>query len=702
MNKYQLSNGLDVILYEDHSLPTATVNFWYHVGSKNEKPGHTGFAHLFEAPDVRRQRASPEDFTPWLESVGGDNNASTSEDRTNYFKTLPVNQLERMLWLESDRMGFLPPAISQKSLDTQRDVVKNERRQRMDNKPYAKGYELTLSAIYPPTHPYSWPVIGSMEDLERASLQDVKDFFTEYYAPNNASLVVAGDINPAQVKEWVEKYFGPLPSGQPIERIAQWIPTVDGVKRINAEDRVELARFSVNWPSPAMYQPGDADLDLFANVLAGGKTSRLYKALVYDRQIAQDVSAYQNSNEINSVFTIDVTAKPGHSLDEIETAVNEVLDELLTKGFTKGELENAKTVYEAGYVRSLQNVHNIADQLNEYNTFFGDPGRFQWDLDRYNNATAKSVLTAGRRYLKPDAKVIVNIYPQGDFEAAKTEVNRTQMPGAGAEPSFTPPTIQRAKLSNGMDLLLVEKHNLPLIQTNIVMKSGWAADPADKPGSAALTADMLDEGTKTKNALQISETAKSIGASLGTSSSFDGSFVNLNVLKKNYDKGLELMTDVLLNPTFSEKELERLRMNYLGRIMQEGREPVTSAFKTYYRLLFGPGHPYGQPQTGSGTESSIKAITRDDLVNYYKANYLSNNAAVVVVGDITLAEAKAKLDKALAKWSTGTVAALTCRRPRRWQRRASSSSTRRTLRRAWSSSATSASSAAIPTSSPSA
>ncbi len=648
--KYELPNGLDVILHEDHSIPVVTVNTWYHVGSKNEKRGRTGFAHLYEHLMFEGSEHHDSDYGKEIEKMGGSDNASTSEDRTNYYETVPSNYLETALWLESDRMGFFLPTMTQEKLDLQRDVVKNERRQRIDNQPYSKAYELTLNAVYPDKHPYSWPIIGSMEDLSAASLEDVKDFFRQYYVPNNASLCISGDFDPAQAKQWVEKYFSAIPPGVPLDRMDQWVPQLDGVKRIEAEDRVSLARFHSAWTSPPQYAPGDAELDLFANVLASGKTSRLYKTLVYDQQIAQDVSAYQQSSEINGTFNIEVTAKEGHSLEEIERAVDAVVREVLEKGITPAELKQAQTGYEAGFVRSLQRGAGIADRLNNYNTYLGDPGRFQWDLDRYMHATAADVQKAARQYIDLSRCAIINIYPMGDLAAAQTDIKRDAMPTAAAEPSFSPPVIQQATLSNGMKLLLVEKHQLPLVQVNYILKSGWASDPADKPGSARLTAELLDEGTKTRSALQISEQAKAMGASLGTSSSFDGSFVTLNVLKRNLKEGLNLMTDVLFNPTFPQEELERQRQMYLGRIQQESRQPSTVAQKTFQRLLYGTHHPYSQPATGSGTEASIKAITRDDLVNFYTAHYFDKNAALVVVGDMTLAETKEQLEKAFKAW----------------------------------------------------
>ncbi|UCE66566.1 MAG: insulinase family protein, partial [Candidatus Zixiibacteriota bacterium] len=657
--KYELSNGLDVILHEDHSIPMVSVNIWYHVGSKNEKPGRTGFAHLFEHMMFEGSEHHDTDFSESIGKYGGVENGGTNGDVTMYWENIPSNYLEKILWLEADRMGFLIPAMTQERLDNQRDVVKNERRYRLDNQPYAKSYELLLDLMYPKDHPYSHSVIGSMEDLSAASLEDVQEFFKLYYAPNNASLCMAGDFDPDQTKKWVEKYFGPIPPGAPIDRIESWIPRLTEVKRASATDKVSLPRLYMQWHTPAYYAPGDAELDLLASILSSGKSSRLYKALVYEKQIAQDVSARQSSGEISSVFEIEVTAKEGHTLDEIEREVDAILADLLTNGFTEEELARAKTTWESGFVRNLQAVGGFggrAGKLNSYNTYLGNPGKLLWDRARYTDATAESVMKYAREYIDLNRRGILRIDPQGDLSEAEEKPDMAIQPDAGPEPSFTPPEIQTATLSNGMELYLVENHKLPLVQVNLVINSGWAADPADRPGAAALTADLLNEGTKNRDAFEISDEIQRLGATLNTGSGFDDSYANLNTLRRNIDPALDLMADMILNPTFPDDELERLRGIYLGRVQQEARQPFTSAYKVFNREIYGADHPYAQPYTGSGTEASIKAISRSDLESFYKANYLPNNTAAVVVGDITLGEAKSKLGKAFKKWKKGDIA----------------------------------------------
>ncbi len=663
--KYTLDNGLQVILHEDHSIPMVSVNIWYHVGSKNEEPGRTGFAHLFEHMMFQGSEHSGSEYFKPIEKVGGEVNGSTTQDRTNYWENVPSDQLELALWLESDRMAYLLPAMTEESFQNQQDVVKNEKRQR-DNSPYSRSDELLGDLLYPDEHPYSWTVIGSLDDLSAASLEDVKEFFRLYYAPNNASLCIAGDFDPEVAKALVAKYFAPVPPGRPVERMEAWVPQLEGERRAVTEDAVELPRLYLAWNTPGWYQPGDAELDFISDVLSSGKTSRLYKRLVYDLQIAQDVAAYQDSMEMSSQFVIQATARPGHDLAELETVIDEELTKLLADGVTSEELDLALTANESAKIRGLQRVGGFggrADRLNRYNVFTGDPGYLAEDFARYRRITTDDLRSTARRYLDIGRRAVLHIVPQGNLEAAADEPDRSVKPVSTGQPVFDPPAIQRATLANGLELFLVEKHDLPLVDINLCLLSGWAADPAGRPGTAALTAELLDEGTTSRSALEISEQARRLGARLGTGSFFDGSFVNLNILKRNLDQGLALVGDLVLNPNFPQAELERKRKNYLGRIRQESAQPVITAIKILQRRLYGPAHPYAQSFTGTGTADSLAALTRDDMVRFHASHYLPNNAAAVVVGDITLAEAKAKLEQTFASWRQGPVTRLSVPAP---------------------------------------
>jgi zinc protease len=658
--KYELPNGLDVILYEDHSIPMVTVNILYHVGSKNEKPGRTGFAHLFEHMMFQGSEHFNRPYSEGIVKYGGRRNGGTNSDLTMYYENMPSNYLEKTLWLEADRMGYLLPAVVQERFDTQISVVTNEKKQRYDDQPYGKVQEIYRKLIFPANHPYSWTTIGRVEDLEAATLEDVHEFFKTYYTPSNASLCIAGDFNPADAKKWVENYFGPISAGPAIERMKQWVPVLSEEIRATVEDNVSLPRLYMVWHTPPQYAPGHAEFELLTDILGDGKTSRLYSTLVYDLQIAQDIKVSQVDREIGCTFHITVTAKDGHTLEEIESEIDILLAELLTNGVSPNELERVKASHEADFIRKLQYIGGFngrAARLNEYNTFLGDPAKLVWDKDRYTNVTTDDILSYVRDFLKPSSRLVLYVVPFGEKETIDILTDMAIEPGSEAEPDFTPPEIQTASLSNGMEIYLVEDHELPLVQLNLVIKSGWAADPSKRPGAASLTAELLNEGTKNRNALDISDEVRRLGAKLNSTSYFDNSSVELNVLKKNLDQALDLMADVVLNPTFPEEELQRQKEIYLGKIQQESQQPYPAAFNSFLRELYGEDHPYGQPYTGSGTKESITAITRSDIIDYFKANYLPNNTTAIVVGDITLNEAKSKIEKVFKKWEDGTVVA---------------------------------------------
>lgn len=419
---FVLPNGLRVILHEDHSTPTVSVNIWYHAGSGREKPGRTGFAHLFEHIMFEGSGHVAEgDFDNFLEAAGGNNNGSTNSDRTNYYETIPSNALDLALFLESDRMGYLLDAMSPEKVDGQRDVVKNERRQRYENTPYGLAFPTLGENLYPPDHPYHWPTIGYMEDLTAASYEDVADFFKKYYAPNNASLVIAGDLDPAKTRALVEKWFVDVRRGAAVPPLATPSAYLAEEKRLVLEDRVQLPRLYMAWLTPASFKPGDAELDLLSSILAGGRNSRLYKRLVYDLQIAQDVTAFQASSQLSSFFAIVVTARGGHALNEIEKMVQEEIDKLKNAPPADRELQRAVNQYEASFLRRLETVDAKADQLNNYFTLTGNPDYFNEDLARYKAIEAKDLRAVALTFLRDDGRVILSIVPQGKKELAATK-----------------------------------------------------------------------------------------------------------------------------------------------------------------------------------------------------------------------------------------------------------------------------------------
>lgn len=422
---FTLPNGLQVIVHEDHSVPVVAVNMWYHVGSGDEKPGRTGFAHLFEhIMFMGSQHVPTGEFDRLLEAAGGDNNGSTTEDRTNYYEDGPANALALMLYLDADRMGFLLPEMTAEKIDLQRGVVQNERRQSYENRPYGLAEENILQRLYPANHPYHWPVIGSMADLQAATLEDVRQFFQTYYTPNNATLAIAGDITPTEVRRLVVHYFGDIPRGPAVTRTPPPAVSVPGVVASVLEDRVQLPRVYDAWHSVKAFGADDAALDVLANVLAGGRSSRLYRRLVYELQIATDVVAFQDGSRIDGKFEVYATARPGHGLSELQAVIDQELAKLAAEGPTAREVERAQNTFEAQFLSRMERVGGFggkADQLNFYNYFVGTPDYFQKDLERYRRVTAAAVQRAVQTYLNTGHRVVLSVVPQGKPELAVKE-----------------------------------------------------------------------------------------------------------------------------------------------------------------------------------------------------------------------------------------------------------------------------------------
>jgi len=659
--KYRLANGLQVILHQDRKLPVAHVNLWYHVGSKNEKERRTGFAHLFEHMMFQGSKNANGEYISFIEKAGanlreGGVNGTTSFDRTNYFETVPSESLEYALWLESDRMGYLTDVLTQEKLDNQRDVVKNERRQSYENVPYGRALQMIFENLFPKGHPYSWLVIGSQEDLTAASVEDVKEFFKSYYTPNNCSLVIAGDFEVEETKRLVEKYFGSFEPGPSLERPRLWVPKLDGEKRIEVADRVPQERVYVVWPTPGYFQPGDAELDLASRILSQGKNSRLYKTLVYDKQIASDVSAFNYSLEISGVFGVIATARPGHSLDEIEKAIYDEIARFAQTGPDEEELTREKAKQEFDFISGLERIGGFggkSDLLNQYNTFLGSPDFFQRDYDRYQKSSVKQIRDIARQFLDTRNRLVVTFVPEQSNRPKISETDRTKVPGLGGQKTFHPPTFSTKKLSNGLTVAVSERHELPKVAAGLLLKTGATADPGTKPGVAWMTAEMLDEGTTTRSALQIQAELDRLGSSLHTSAGSESSEVNLEALKKNLKPTLQIMADLILHPTFPEMELERQRKLRLDSILQERNNPPVIASKIFRSGLFGEQHPLGRESDGD--EASIKAMSRADLEKFYQEYWKANNAVLIFSGDVSLEEAASLAEDVLGSWQGGKV-----------------------------------------------
>jgi zinc protease len=421
VGKHTLDNGLDVLVHEDRTCPIVAVNLWYHVGSKNERPGHTGFAHLFEHLMFEGSQHYDKGYFQPLQGAGASLNGSTNSDRTNYWEVMPANSLELALWMESDRMGYLLPALTEAKFSNQRDVVLNERRQNYENRPYGLAPMAMLAALFPPDHPYHWTTIGEVADLNRASLDEVREFFSTYYHPANASLALAGDLSTGEALDLVRQYFGDLPAGPAVSPVQPAMARLDGERRLLLEDRVELPRLLVAWLTPAMYADDDAELDLVADILANGKTSRLYRRLVFEQAIATDVSAAQNSREIAGFLQIAATAASGHTLSELADVIAEEIERLAASGPTADEIERCRVQAETQFMFRLQTVGGFggkSDQLNAYNTFLGDPDYFERDLARYRHVSARSLQDALIRHIGHERRVVLSVVPRGRVDLA--------------------------------------------------------------------------------------------------------------------------------------------------------------------------------------------------------------------------------------------------------------------------------------------
>jgi zinc protease len=674
--KYTLPNGLDVILSRDARVPMVAVNLWYHVGPANEEPGRTGFAHLFEHMMFQSSKHVPADsHFKLLEAAGAsDINGTTDYDRTNYFQTVPTNQLELALWLESDRMGYLLDVVDQNALSNQQDVVRNERRQSVENQPYGLAEEAMVQTLFPKGHPYYGNVIGSHEDIQAAKLDDVRRFFRQYYSPNNASLAIVGDFDSANAKALVEKYFGTLKRGADVPPIKAETPKITSERRKVVNARVELPRVYMAWVTSPIFKPGDADADVASNILGGGRSSRLYKKLVYEKQIAQTVSAQQYSLILGSIFQIEATARPGHTVEELEKAIEEELAAFRASPVEAREIEQARNTIETNIIGGLERLGGfggVADRLNSYNHYLDTPDYLAKDIERYRAVNPSSVQAFAKEQLASNARVVMHVVP-GEPEAAPQlptpppvassqsggesinpdEPWRKEVPRAGPARPLQLATPVSAKLANGLTLILSERRGLPIVASNLVLRTGSDANPLDKPGMANFVAAMLDEGTAKRNALQIADDVSRLGASLATSSSMDATTISARSLTKNFPATLEILSDVVLNPSFPAEEIERQRASRLAGLIQQRDNPAQVAAQVTAAVLYGSKHPYGYSEVG--TEGSVKAMTRDDMAAFWKQNFVPNNAALVVAGDISMDELRALAEKSFGGWQSGT------------------------------------------------
>jgi zinc protease len=656
-HRFVLSNGLRLIVHEDRKAPIVAVNVWYHVGSKDERPGRTGFAHLFEHLMFNGSENFDDDFFVPLERVGAtDLNGTTNTDRTNYFQNVPTPALDMVLWLEADRMGHLLGAVTQEKLDEQRGVVQNEKRQGEDQ-PYGRVFTYIQENTFPEGHPYRWPVIGYMEDLEAATLDDVHEWFEEFYGAANAVIVVAGDIDPETARQKVEHHFGHIPPGPPLTRQRAWIPRLEGEHRARMEDRVPQARVYRVWNVPQWGTEEAHHLEMVTNLLTQGRASRLQRRLVQEEQVATDVVGFTPLREIAGQVILWATARPGEGLDEVERLMNEELARFLEEGPTERELQRVKTQMRASFLRGIERIGGFggkSDILAENEVYGGNPGRYRDRLARIESATAEDLLRVAREWLG-DGSFVLEVHPYPEHRVAEAVADRSTLPMPETQPDVSFPDFRRTTLSNGLEVVLAQRDAVPLVNLSLVVDAGYASDSHARPGTASLTASMLTHGTRSRSSLEIAEEIAMLGMTLGSGANVDASSVSASILKENLDPSLELFADVALNPTFPEADFQREQRQRLAQIQREKVTPVQMGLRVLPALLYGEDHAYGTPLTGSGTEESVMALNRAELARFHETWYRPNNATLVVVGDVSLEELTPRLERLFSGWAPAEV-----------------------------------------------
>jgi zinc protease len=650
--KFTLPNGLRVIVHEDRKIPVVAVNIWYHVGSKDERPGKTGFAHLFEHLMFNgTENYNNEYFSPFQQVGATDMNGTTNNDRTNYFENVPTPALDLALWMESDRMGHLLGVVNEEKLDEQRGVVQNEKRQG-ENQPYGRVFLQASKSTFPVGHPYSWTTIGSLEDLNAATLEDVQNWFKTYYGPNNAVLSLAGDINTDEAKEIVTKYFGDIPPGPSPIKKKKWIAKRSGEKREIMFDRVPNTRIYKVWNTPEIGSPEQTHFELMASLLTGGKNSSLYQELVYKRRLATSVSAFYYDRELAGQFWIAVDLANGQSLAELEAALDDTLSEFIKRGPNAKRLKNTKTSIRASWIKGLQRIGGFggkSDLLAYSEVYSGDPGAYLKFINDMMEITNKDIKTTASTWLTDGAYVLTVVPEETRTFSTESVVDRTQLPFPTDFPVLDLPKIQRAKLSNGLDVVFAERHDVPMINLSFQIKSGHATDPKEQPGLASFTMSMLTEGTGSYDALELSNRLEELGTDLYTNTGLDVSSVNISSLKSNFVDSLKIMHEVITDSTFDQAEIERKKSRWLAAIDQSLSTPNGMVSNLIPEILYGENHPYAKPFSGNGTRESIQWMSREDLINYKQRFIAPSNASLIVVGDTTLDEVVPMLESQFGK-----------------------------------------------------
>jgi len=683
--EYQLDNGLEVVLHEDRSDPIAAVAILYHVGSNREEPGRTGFAHLFEHMMFQSSQHVGEDqFFRKIQDAGGTLNGGTSSDQTIYFQVVPRNALEMVLWLESDRMGYLLPTVTQEAFANQQSVVQNEKRQSYDNRPYGHTNYVIDKLLYPEDHPYNWQVIGSFEDLANATVEDVRNFFRQWYGPNNATLVVAGDFDVEQTKAWIEKYFGEIPSGSTTSDPRSQPVSLSETKRAFHEDNFARSpELNMVFPTVEQYHPDAYALSMFGRLFSDGKKAPLYKVIVEEDKLAPSVSAYQRSREITGSFGIRIRAFPATSLSDVETAIGHAMARFEEEGFTEDDLDRIKAQTETGFYNGISSILGKSFQLASYNEFGGSPDYLEEDIRNSLAVTEADVWRVYETYIKGKPFVLTSFVPRGEVElvaegserfpipddtatpvastAAAEPVepvpssfDRSVEPAKGPAPAMTIPTVWTHTYANGLKIYGVEHHELPLVQFSLTIRGGHQLDDLDKVGVANLMTDIMMEGTVNKTPLELEEAIDRLGARISMFTGDESIVIQGNGLKSKAGDIYALFEEILLEPRWDEGEFARIKDETIETINRRSVNPGAIASQVFDRLVYGDDHILGHQTIG--TPTSVEAITIDDLRSFYEANYSPSVSFIAIAGDITEAEAIALFQPLEEKWPAKDVA----------------------------------------------
>ena len=645
--QFTLDNGLRVVVHEDRKTPKVAVSVWYHVGSKDEPFGKSGFAHLFEHLMFNGSENLEGEFFPPLQEIGAsETNGTTWLDRTNYYETVPTGGLKRALWLESDRMGHLLGAITQEKLDEQRSVVQNEKRT-SDNRPYGKMDYMVMEGLFPQNHPYHHSTIGSMEDLNNASLEDVKNWFTRYYGAANAIVVLAGDINLDEAKALMNHYFGHIPAGEPVNHILNWVPERKYNSNAVMRDNVPQRMISWNWAVPGRTTDEAEIFGLLAGILGQGKTSRLNQLLVHDKQLATSVSASYQPHELASIFNISVSLKDDADLQTVEQMVDSVLQDLVNKGPSKTELEKVKNTNFADMVRALESISVKARVLAESTLYTNVPGSFNRGVERMEKADKDDLMRVAKQWLTT-GYFKLTVQPFGDHSVGEMADDRARMPEFEGNSQLTLPKLQQATLANGIKVLFSQRETVPAVELSMTFDAGTAADSPQKRGLARFTQGLMNEGSKRFDAMELAEQQALLGARLILHTDNDNSYFNLSALQKNLTKSVDLWADVILNPAFKPEDLARDKALTLSQIQRQLNEPGNNAWKTLNYLLYGSEHPYGvdifHPQ------QTVESFTRQDILDFYHTWFRPENATIFVVGNTQLSTIIPLLEKHFGRW----------------------------------------------------